>query len=293
MAVALCYGLVVATSAWAYSWPVKPFNQQHPVRGYFGDPRTLFSSGLGSEDCSCSFHNGVDIQAPEGTPVYPVESGQLIIINGADLAVRTPAKVFYKYMHVTSNPELKTLQWVVARKTLLGWTQKENHLHFTELDKHVVVNPLAQRHLEPYTDDTSPVITGVGVTNGIIDVSAYDTPAMPVTEPQAWAGLPVTPAVITFGLRRWNKWLIPRGTIAWDVRRTLPRNGNFWYSYMVGTFQNKPVIGRHYGANLAGKYIFQLNHRQLPTGQYELQVVVSDTGGNRTVLRKTISYTAA
>ena len=26
----------------SYGWPVKPFNRQHPVRGSFGDPRSVF-----------------------------------------------------------------------------------------------------------------------------------------------------------------------------------------------------------------------------------------------------------
>jgi hypothetical protein len=26
-------------TAAAYGWPIKPFDQQHPVRGFFGDPR--------------------------------------------------------------------------------------------------------------------------------------------------------------------------------------------------------------------------------------------------------------
>ena len=25
-----------------FGYPVKPFHREHPVRGYFGDPRTLF-----------------------------------------------------------------------------------------------------------------------------------------------------------------------------------------------------------------------------------------------------------
>ena len=32
-----------ATGLADYSWPVKPFDRQHPVRGSFGDPRTLFA----------------------------------------------------------------------------------------------------------------------------------------------------------------------------------------------------------------------------------------------------------
>jgi len=32
-----------ATRDSAYGWPVEPFDRQHPVRGNFGDPRTVFA----------------------------------------------------------------------------------------------------------------------------------------------------------------------------------------------------------------------------------------------------------
>ena len=32
-----------ANDATGYGWPVKPFDQPHPVRGNFGDPRTIFA----------------------------------------------------------------------------------------------------------------------------------------------------------------------------------------------------------------------------------------------------------
>ena len=33
-----------AADSGSYKWPVKPFDKQHPVRGSFGDPRTIFRS---------------------------------------------------------------------------------------------------------------------------------------------------------------------------------------------------------------------------------------------------------
>ena len=54
-----------------YGWPVKPFDQQHPVRGYFNDPRVL--------DASHAFHFGVDVSAPDGTAVYAVAPGTVYI----------------------------------------------------------------------------------------------------------------------------------------------------------------------------------------------------------------------
>src|SRR5215831_11445743 len=60
----------------AYGWPIEPFHRQHAIRGYFGDPRTLAREGpLGVDNelspGSFTFHNGVDIVAGTGTPVYP------------------------------------------------------------------------------------------------------------------------------------------------------------------------------------------------------------------------------
>jgi murein DD-endopeptidase MepM/ murein hydrolase activator NlpD len=74
---------VVALSApafaHAYGWPVKPFNQQHPIRGAFDDPR------LGG-----SFHFGVDISVRDGTAVYAVAPGTVFTYSDA-VAVRQPS----------------------------------------------------------------------------------------------------------------------------------------------------------------------------------------------------------
>ena len=32
---------VNGSESFAYHWPIKPFDRQHPIRGAFGDPRTL------------------------------------------------------------------------------------------------------------------------------------------------------------------------------------------------------------------------------------------------------------
>ena len=55
----------------SYGWPLKPFDQQHPVRGFFCDPRIGDKGGK-------AFHFGVDVSAPDGTAVYAVEGGTCI-----------------------------------------------------------------------------------------------------------------------------------------------------------------------------------------------------------------------
>ena len=54
-----------------YPWPVKPFDRQHPVRAFFNDPRIA--------DASHAFHFGIDISAPDRTPVYAVKPGKVFI----------------------------------------------------------------------------------------------------------------------------------------------------------------------------------------------------------------------
>ena len=68
------------TGTSSYGWPVNPFDRQHPVRGSFADPRTIFRGnptmrGLMTSRCACSYHQGIDVSAPDGTEVYAVRSG--------------------------------------------------------------------------------------------------------------------------------------------------------------------------------------------------------------------------
>src|SRR2546425_8401877 len=75
----------VPAHARAYGWPLKPFDAQHPIRGFFDDPRVE----LAPEELSRAFHFGVDIAAPNGTPVYAVEGGSVeprprVVVMAAD-----------------------------------------------------------------------------------------------------------------------------------------------------------------------------------------------------------------
>lgn len=80
---------------------MKPFDQMHPIRGNFGDPRTVFAgpptrATLYNGAGSVAFHAGVDIVGADGTAVYPVRSGVVTYSRAAHelcLAALLPADV--------------------------------------------------------------------------------------------------------------------------------------------------------------------------------------------------------
>ena len=59
---------------------LKPFDRAHPVRAYFNDPRI---SGT-----SKAFHFGIDISAPNGTPVYAVAAGKVHLEDAEAISVQ-------------------------------------------------------------------------------------------------------------------------------------------------------------------------------------------------------------
>jgi murein DD-endopeptidase MepM/ murein hydrolase activator NlpD len=67
----------------SYDWPVKPFDRQHPVRGYLNDPRSGNKKGQ-------AFHFGIDIAVPDGTPVYAIRAGTVYFDNPQAIAVVEP-----------------------------------------------------------------------------------------------------------------------------------------------------------------------------------------------------------
>ena len=76
-----------------YPWPVKPFDRQHPVRGFFNDPRV--------QDASHAFHFGIDVSAPDRTAVYAVTPGKVFIEDkGHAVAVQAPDGRAFGYWHV-------------------------------------------------------------------------------------------------------------------------------------------------------------------------------------------------
>jgi hypothetical protein len=293
--VALC----ATATASAYPWPIKPFKVQHPIRAYFGDPRTQFTNTLLTDGLRgpglFRFHNGVDIAAPEGTPVYPVVSGTARLIDEAALTVKTDDGRTFQYFHVV--PTILNGERVIAQRTLIGYAMHAyNHVHLTEIRGHTVWNPLAAGGLAPYEDRTVPEVDAIAVRPGVslvpfdtaevcgkvsIVAAAHDTPPLRVAG--SFSGFPVGPARVTWSLAKvGGPVFVPNFTVA-DFRTTLPRIRDFWSVYARGSFQNAPSFSaRQYF--MAGRFIYSLarglDTRSYPNGEYTVTVTVSDMSGN-------------
>ena len=245
------------------------------MRAHFDDPRI---SGA-----SQAFHFGIDISAPNGTPVYAVEAGQVHLEDAQSIAV-AGGDVAFGYWHVV--PAVAHLQQV-ARHELLGHVAAPwLHVHFAERRDGSYRNPLRAGALTPWQDHTSPAVTRVvfsrdghelapDALHGAVDVvaEAHDTPPIPVPAP--WDGLPVTPARL-----RWR--VLHEGTVArpWhtpvDFTQTLLPQSAFARVYAPGTRQNH--------AGEPGLYRFFLAHTwstgTLRDGTYRLEVEAADLAGN-------------
>jgi hypothetical protein len=295
----------VARGPLSYPWPVRPFDQQHPLRAFFGDPRTIFRTASSPELGSFSFHNGVDIAAPDGTPVYPVLSGVVIKVRPDEIVVSASGMLrTFQYWHLI--PRVHVGQRVRADTSVLGVIQPgRGHVHLTEIDGALVVNPLSPGHLMPYRKTSSPTVVGVfihrrsevdldpGALTGTVrlSASAYDTTPVPLPPP--WTGAPVTPALVRWQITDTHgRVVVPPQTIA-DFRPTIPPASQFWSVYDAGTYQNFPAVADRYLAGTHGQYIFNLtpsplDTRLLSAGTYTLTVAAADTCGNTGMLTERI-----
>jgi hypothetical protein len=300
--------LVWTGGAAAYPWPFKPFDKQHPIRGYFGDPRTVFQNGAlaGGFDGPgiFSFHQGVDIAAPDGTAIYPVASGVAHYLGAATLNVQTNQGRIFQYFHIV--PIVGEGQLVVARKTILGYVQPPfGHVHMTEIDGTHAVNPLQRGHLTPYRDLTKPTIREVTFRNSTgmlqtplglcgrveLAVDAFDTP--PVAVPGKFRGLPIAPTLVQWKVTHLNGTIVvPWKTVA-DFRVSLPGNARFTDVYAKGTYENAPRFGTQQYASMPGRYLFLLagnyDTTSLPNGVYQLTARVSDERSNRAAITQRFS----
>jgi Peptidase family M23 len=280
----------------AYPWPVKPFDHQHPVRGFFGDPRIA--------DGGRTFHFGIDVAAPAGTPVYAVAPGKVSYGSPADVAenggivVVEAAGRNFGYWHVAPavQPGIH-----VPLHGLLGHiaAQPEDwgHVHFAESihdPKGITYwNPLRAGALGPFFDYGPPVIEAIETSlppdrlHGLVDfsVKAHDNTPIEVTQPTppGWHGMPVTPALIRWRLTRGAQQVVP-WQVAVDHRTSLRPNVqgdpaadvNFGAIYVSDTTQSHPGSPGIFHFWLARGF----DTRRHPDGDYVLHVEAGDVRGN-------------
>ena len=292
--------LVAAGEAHAYPWPLKPFNRQHPIGGNFGDPRMVFERTLANDGLNGPgvfyFHNGVDIHARPGTPVYPIRSGRARRLSGTAVSVSSPGGPTFQYYHLRL--AVRTGQNVRARRTVLGWiTPWARHVHLSEVYRGHDLNPLARGRLQPYRDGTRPYVREIDFrdprgkpvstlgVHGRIDVfaDAYD---LPVRIDGFSLGLPVTPAVVSWRLATAGGRVVRGTQTPVDFRLFEPSNHTFWRIYGRGTYPNGPVFGGQLYKKMPGRYLFRLTPHRLDTrrladGTYVITVTARDIRGNR------------
>jgi hypothetical protein len=295
--IAAAAALATAAPAHAsYGWPIMPFHQQHAVRAYFGDPRIA-----GHDEADGSFHFGIDISAPNGTPVYATLDGVASIhpLHHDTVIVRGSGGVAHEYWHVI--PAIRPGEHVVAYRTIVGHVEAPwLHVHFSEWRNGTYVNPLRPGALEPYRDTIRPRVERIqferdGVPagtplSGRVDfvVEAIDT--QPVAAPLPWGRVPVTPALVEWRLLSGDVLASSGWHVAADFRGYLPRVP-FSSVYARWTRQNH-ADSKH---NAFGRYRFLLarglDTRLLPNGTYRLVVRVSDTAGNASQSSRTFTIT--
>ena len=198
-------------SEMSYGWPVKPFDVQHPVRGFFCDPR------IGAKG-SKAFHFGIDVSAPDGTAVYAVAGGKVHFEGGQNIGIVTGSGRSHGYWHIV--PRVSHGQRV-RKHALLGHVARSwGHVHFAERLDGKYWNPLREGALTPFHDFGAPVVDLIvaerasrrldpGALTGVVNLIAVAHDNPPISAPPPWRGLPVTPALVRWRLVRDGRAVIP------------------------------------------------------------------------------------
>jgi hypothetical protein len=259
-----------------YLWPLRPFDRPHPVRGYFNDPRISGSSR--------AFHFGIDISAPNATPVYAVRGG-VVHLHGPQALSVLDGNVSFGYWHIV--PAVSHRQRIKRHQVVGHVAAPWLHVHLAERRAGVYRDPLRPGALSPWSDTTKPRVTRIVFSRngrvvspaaifGPVDViaEAHQMPARKVPPP--WDGLPVTPARLRWRVRRGDRTVRPWRTPI-DLSKKLLPPEDFRRIYAPGTRQNRQ--------GKPGLYRFYLAHAWSTTlledGHYRLEVEASDLRGNQ------------
>jgi hypothetical protein len=267
-----------------YGWPVKPFRRQHPVRGFFGDPR------ISNHKQTRQFHFGVDVSAPSGTAVYATQTGRIWIHprHPNTVAVVGRDGTEFSYWHVI--PSVRSGERAVAHRTLIGRVEEPyGHVHFSEARNGRYLNPLRPGAMGPFADDTTPWVARVTAESGGRTLqssgahSAFDLVAevddeTPLAIPRPWHDLPVTPALIRWRLVTAHGRVVLGWRTVADFRETIPPASEFDQVWAPGTTQNHVRSPGRYRVVLA-------RGLELSAGRYVVEVAVKDTRGNHSASR--------
>jgi hypothetical protein len=149
--------------AFGYGWPIGDGATQRRINATFGEFRP--PSGQNPPYNTNHFHDGVDINGPQGTRVWGVQDEQVygFMVNrwGDTVGVKSD---YHDFVHIDVSGLIYVGEWINSY-VKLGWTDTQNHLHFTQEDYRsgygFEYNPLVQgfsTHLEPFGDHHDPII---------------------------------------------------------------------------------------------------------------------------------------
>jgi peptidase M23-like protein len=267
-----------------YGWPVKPFRRQHAVRGFFGDPR------ISNHHQTRQFHFGVDVSAPNGTPVFATLTGRVWISGRHPHTVEIVGGGGYGFSYWHVIPAVRSGERAVAYRTLIGHVEAPyGHVHFSEARNGRYLNPLRLGAMGPFVDHTTPWVARLTAENddrllqsssvhSAFDLVAEVDDETPLAIPRPWHDLPVTPAVTRWRLVTAHGRAVLGWRTAADFRETIPSAAEFDRVWAPGTTQNHVRSPGHYR-------LFLARGLELPTGRYVVEVAVRDTRGNHSASR--------
>ena len=267
-------------------WPIQPFHRQHAIRSALNELRPA------------NFHIGVDVEAKNSQPVYPIESGtaRLFGVGTPDEHVQVGQ---FQYWHI--DHRVSSGQFASAYRTELGTVKYGfKHVHVSEIGPAgQYLNPLRPgRSLSPYSDTEPPVIGDPSVYgDGRVIVSAFDPQSF--VEKMSYETPVLAPAAL--GWRLFDKHGHARTGLEWALRgsqnyppslkKVIFAPGARNPGFNCFAFHRLCVPTWNYW--LAGGLTPRLPLSSLPRGRYRLSVYAWDWTGRTSALDRWITIPLA